>query len=942
MSSILKGLNESVIPVTEESPIDIKIQNALWQAVTNESLSEEYINEIDPGMITNIMSVFPMISKIIVSNAVNKAKKEATETSNMISTMKKYRDSQPVTPEEKEQMMSQFKDLITYGAMAVGSVMAGMPAGPGIALAGAYKKEIMELIKTKGPEVLINLLQTKGNLDVIKILYHKLLAKNALPFYHPAPKGVAESQLDELSNEKLAKYKTAAAADAKKADSEGDYKRGDKRFSGIVKATKKEFDNDAKKELSEKMDSRFSKTEWIPLDDALKILKHYGARIEKWGGHESFYYYDREGVRHFVGDLSWNADDTRNVKLSLINQAVRHLRSQAVSEANNYHANRTGFSRGQRDDERHDLDVQQSAPQVWGLKINGKVWSKDGKYVTFKTKEAALNIRNSILKNRPDLEIGLITKGGSPASGAQSKTDDNFRAYLAQRKAGQQEQIDEIIDPSTATAKALRYVGRKFAQAFPWLAVGGVGAGLAASGLMAPIVASMGGITSALSALSAEMAFSAGMAGTYAAPSIIQTIKDLFAADENSIQAGIKRWVEKYVGDEQDVQEFMLVHARSAYEGKTVFRWRAKEWPVKLNKEQAEAYLEKNDKSWLEFEKQKAIDAEKAKAEKELAKDDLDENCWKGYHKEGNKELFGKTVPNCVKNEGVAEEQHSCPHCGGEMVSEELMNEKKDACYYKVKSRYKVWPSAYASGALVKCRKKGADSWGNGGKKNESSILEGIERADENLHKWFKEKWVRFGPDGKIRGDCARGDDSEGKPKCLPQSKAQSLGKKGRASAAARKRREDPNPERSGKAINVNTKKKSNESLDEGWKEKLGAAALAGSMALGAGAAHSRVTPDGQGGFTGGLKPSATVTAPSDDKPSAEAPKGFSKEYLQKAADPNRTGRYMISVEKAQELLKQMNEDQLDEKWSQKYKDSINCSNPKGFSQRAHCQGKNK
>ena len=38
---------------------------------------------------------------------------------------------------------------------------------------------------------------------------------------------------------------------------------------------------------------------------------------------------------------------------------------------------------------------------------------------------------------------------------------------------------------------------------------------------------------------------------------------------------------------------------------------------------------------------------------------------------------------------------------------------KKDACYSKVKSRYKVWPSAYASGALVKCRKKGAANWGN-------------------------------------------------------------------------------------------------------------------------------------------------------------------------------------------------------------------------------------
>ncbi len=45
---------------------------------------------------------------------------------------------------------------------------------------------------------------------------------------------------------------------------------------------------------------------------------------------------------------------------------------------------------------------------------------------------------------------------------------------------------------------------------------------------------------------------------------------------------------------------------------------------------------------------------------------------------------------------------------------------KKDACYYKVKSRYSVWPSAYASGALVKCRKVGAKNWGN-------STKEGLE-----------------------------------------------------------------------------------------------------------------------------------------------------------------------------------------------------------------------
>ena len=80
---------------------------------------------------------------------------------------------------------------------------------------------------------------------------------------------------------------------------------------------------------------------------------------------------------------------------------------------------------------------------------------------------------------------------------------------------------------------------------------------------------------------------------------------------------------------------------------------------------------------------------------------------------------------------------------------------------------------------------------------------------NENLRDWFKDKWVRFGPDGKIRGDCARGSSKEGKPKCLPQAKAHALGKKGRASAAARKRRKDPNANRSGPAINVSTKGKS-------------------------------------------------------------------------------------------------------------------------------------
>ena len=54
---------------------------------------------------------------------------------------------------------------------------------------------------------------------------------------------------------------------------------------------------------------------------------------------------------------------------------------------------------------------------------------------------------------------------------------------------------------------------------------------------------------------------------------------------------------------------------------------------------------------------------------------------------------------------------------GYSMRAKEFISEKQDACYHKVKSRYKVWPSAYASGALVRCRKVGAKNWGNKSKK---------------------------------------------------------------------------------------------------------------------------------------------------------------------------------------------------------------------------------
>lgn len=60
-----------------------------------------------------------------------------------------------------------------------------------------------------------------------------------------------------------------------------------------------------------------------------------------------------------------------------------------------------------------------------------------------------------------------------------------------------------------------------------------------------------------------------------------------------------------------------------------------------------------------------------------------------------------------------------------------LLNEKKDACYHKVKSRYRVWPSAYASAALVRCRKKGAKNWGNKTKKEQVETNEALKEKKQ-------------------------------------------------------------------------------------------------------------------------------------------------------------------------------------------------------------------
>mgnify|MGYP003335179184 CR=1 FL=1 len=85
--------------------------------------------------------------------------------------------------------------------------------------------------------------------------------------------------------------------------------------------------------------------------------------------------------------------------------------------------------------------------------------------------------------------------------------------------------------------------------------------------------------------------------------------------------------------------------------------------------------------------------------------------------------------------------------------TEEVVLEKKgekDACYKKVKSRYSVWPSAYASGALVKCRKVGAANWGNSTKKESVEYIDEISK--KTLGSYVQKASTEIGTSA-IKGD---------------------------------------------------------------------------------------------------------------------------------------------------------------------------------------------
>ena len=859
-------------------------------------------------------------------------------------------------------------------------------------LADAIQEKLRNAIQFGDKELIKKLNKEREELDA-RVKQHGLMPES--------------EQLDEISNEKLAQYKTAAAADAGKADSEGDYKRGDKRFSGIVRATKKQFANDAKKSAISQGINEFSVNPTGP-----KGPKDYGqpnssryiggnkfvvgttnnyvltATIDKWGlewdEDDEVWFLDSPGAAH-IADASEGEIELpppREQRYQIHDLVTDYLNSKNLADLQKvakYYGHSDDGEMATNEEYRPTTGQANNIRKQTAQKMNPGsskfVWKRPNQISGSHTEQELLSMgfrkstKSNVWGGTQDMWNRLSE---SLYEFAPNNDDDDSDDYQMLRKLASQ-WYNGSDDQMLKIEHVLSTMGWE---------IGEDESGEPDAGVFVIRTGDINGDTyiafpeselnlnenlgDQLKSTSLDALIQAKLAIEKQREADIEAWRQDF--EKNTVQKaqqGLRRQFEptpvSQPGEKHSVLKNRLMQLNSAIEkqeivDKLVDRLERKGLMTPAMKNDTDTrmhvrYGAKDNYQSLNQKLDNAINMLKHRlAMRKISglkesndEEQLDElSCWSGYHRvAGTKAGF---PGSCEKNKTNEDHTEKCPHCGGELVSEELMNEKKDACYYKVKSRYKVWPSAYASGALVKCRKSHG-SWGNGGKKNESSILEGIERADENLHQWFKEKWVRFGPDGKIRGDCARGDDSEGKPKCLPQSKAQNLGKKGRASAAARKRREDPNPERSGKAINVNTKKKSNEGVAEG--SNAGDIELSHSMSPDMLYVHA--TSDGtdvggarfkkiDGAWTGDI---VHVYPQFRRQGIATKIYDYAEDLVGKII-PSKTlkpkGKKFWDNRDNQGVA----EEQLDEKWSQKYKDSINCSNPKGFSQKAHCAGKKK
>lgn len=239
---------------------------------------------------------------------------------------------------------------------------------------------------------------------------------------------------------------------------------------------------------------------------------------------------------------------------------------------------------------------------------------------------------------------------------------------------------------------------------------------------------------------------------------------------------------------------------------------------------------------------------------------------------------------------------------------------KRDACYYKVKSRYSVWPSAYSSGALVKCRKVGAANWGN--KTNENKE----EFQNRALEKINKIGGFNNLPDVDKLALLGGTNDDKLKNLNLIKIFKENGGTFGLLEIKVKVKNVNEQP--------INHKFSKEFAGEEGYLFP-----------------YINYSDDNEPYVTVRFDKFVSNLDNFGGGNYEERPIMLDNIYpIDYDEIKSDFVKYQNKIDfKRNEFKKSFDDlENLEEKWSEKYKKSIDCSNPKGFSQKAHCQGRKK
>jgi len=208
---------------------------------------------------------------------------------------------------------------------------------------------------------------------------------------------------------------------------------------------------------------------------------------------------------------------------------------------------------------------------------------------------------------------------------------------------------------------------------------------------------------------------------------------------------------------------------------------------------------EGNLEAWVQSKITKAADYIDTAADY-VGGGEMEEACWVGYKQKGLKKKGKRMVPNCVPtNEAKTLGFEIKKSSGAGALTPDAAKQLGDKAVALQKKKA-------AAVALPKLKE------GNLVDKILGELEEASKSGDSSLHDWFaksrssdgKPGWVQLG--GKYAGkSCAKQPGQTTKPKCGSSKMSAEMSPEEEDSAARRKRKEDPNPDRKGKAINVAT-----------------------------------------------------------------------------------------------------------------------------------------